>query len=49
VPRNWFTRERDKIREEIEGRGWNHEIQSYVSTLDGEQTKCRATMLFRLF
>ncbi|HEU5400664.1 MAG TPA: glycoside hydrolase family 15 protein [Terriglobales bacterium] len=36
VPRELFTRERDRIREQIETRAWNAKLQSYVSTLDGE-------------
>ncbi len=35
VPREFFTRERDRIREQIETRAWNGKMQSYVSTLDG--------------
>jgi len=37
VPADWFAIERERIREEIETRGWNEEIQSYVSILDGDQ------------
>jgi GH15 family glucan-1,4-alpha-glucosidase len=37
VPREWFTRERDGIREQIESHAWNADLQSYVSTLDGEE------------
>jgi GH15 family glucan-1,4-alpha-glucosidase len=37
VPREWFTRERDRIREQIESRAWNAELQSYVSVLDGNE------------
>jgi len=37
VPAGWFATEREKIREEIENRGWNEQIQSYVSALDGDQ------------
>jgi GH15 family glucan-1,4-alpha-glucosidase len=37
VPREWFTRERDRIREQIETRAWNAELQSYVSVLDGNE------------
>ena len=36
VPRDWFIRERDRIREQIENRAWNDELQSYVSVLDGK-------------
>ncbi len=35
VPREQFTRERDKIRQQIESRGWNSDAESYVSVLDG--------------
>ncbi|MBV8052169.1 MAG: hypothetical protein JOZ80_13315 [Acidobacteriaceae bacterium] len=37
VPREWFTTERERIRKQIQARGWNEKIQSYVSTLDGDQ------------
>jgi len=37
VPRDWFTRERNRIRVQIESRAWNETLQSYVSTLDGDQ------------
>jgi len=36
VPRDWFTRERDRIRRQIETRAWNDGLQSYVATLDGD-------------
>jgi GH15 family glucan-1,4-alpha-glucosidase len=36
VPRDAFTRERERIREQIESRAWNPTLQSYVSTLDGD-------------
>ena len=36
VPRQWFTSERDRIRNQIETRAWNQRLQSYVSDLDGE-------------
>ncbi|HWG48149.1 MAG TPA: glycoside hydrolase family 15 protein [Candidatus Acidoferrales bacterium] len=36
VPRAEFKRERERIREQLETRGWNAKIQSYVSTLDGD-------------
>ncbi|HUO15658.1 MAG TPA: glycoside hydrolase family 15 protein [Verrucomicrobiae bacterium] len=36
VPREWFARERDRIRQQIESRAWNQELESYVSTLDGD-------------
>lgn len=37
VPRDLFTRERDRIRQQIEHRAWSDQLQSYVSTLDGDQ------------
>jgi GH15 family glucan-1,4-alpha-glucosidase len=37
MPRDWFTRERDRIRVQIESRAWNETVQSYVSVLDGDQ------------
>ncbi|MGE5110400.1 MAG: glycoside hydrolase family 15 protein [Acidobacteriaceae bacterium] len=37
VPREWFTRERDRICEQIKTRAWNPDLQSYVSTLDGDR------------
>lgn len=37
MPRNWFMRERDRIRVQIESRAWNETLQSYVSVLDGDQ------------
>lgn len=36
VPRELFTRERDRIRRQIETRAWNQALESYVSTLDGD-------------
>jgi GH15 family glucan-1,4-alpha-glucosidase len=36
VPVDLFTRERDRIREQLEARAWNESKQSYVSTLDGD-------------
>ncbi len=36
VPRDLFTRERDRIRRQIETRAWNAGVESYVSTLDGD-------------
>jgi GH15 family glucan-1,4-alpha-glucosidase len=37
APREWFTRERERIRRQIEQRAWNHDLQSYTSVLDGDQ------------
>jgi GH15 family glucan-1,4-alpha-glucosidase len=36
VPRAEFTRERERIRQQIEQRAWNAKLQTYVSTLDGD-------------
>jgi GH15 family glucan-1,4-alpha-glucosidase len=36
VPREWFARERERIRHQIESRAWNGKLQSYVATLDGD-------------
>ena len=36
VPRAEFTRERERIRQQIELRAWNAKLQSYVSTLGGD-------------
>jgi GH15 family glucan-1,4-alpha-glucosidase len=36
VPREEFTLQRERIREQVEARAWNPRLQSYVSTLDGE-------------
>lgn len=37
VPKDSFTRERDRIRREIESRAWNEQLGSYVSVLDGDE------------
>lgn len=37
APKDLFTRERDRIRQQIESRAWNNQMQSYVSTLDGDR------------
>jgi len=36
VPREWFRREREKIREQIQDQAWNSELQSYADVLDGD-------------
>jgi len=36
VPRAWFTRERERIREQIHDRAWNNELKSYVDVLDSD-------------
>jgi GH15 family glucan-1,4-alpha-glucosidase len=43
VPVDLFTRERDRIREQLEARAWDDSKQSYVSTLDGDSAD--ATLL----
>jgi GH15 family glucan-1,4-alpha-glucosidase len=43
VPRDDFARERDRIRQQIETRGFNDDLQSYVATLDGDDVD--ATLL----
>jgi len=35
VPRERFLRERERIREQIQNRAWNHDLQSYADVLDG--------------
>jgi GH15 family glucan-1,4-alpha-glucosidase len=37
VPRAEFTRERERIRQQIETRAWNATLQTYVSTLEGNE------------
>ena len=37
VPREQFLRERERIRQQIQARAWNPELETYVSTLDGER------------
>jgi GH15 family glucan-1,4-alpha-glucosidase len=37
VPQERFTRERDRIREQIESRAWNEALESYVAVLDGDE------------
>jgi GH15 family glucan-1,4-alpha-glucosidase len=36
APREEFLRERERIRRQIQTRAWNPELETYVSTLDGE-------------
>lgn len=43
APRAEFLRERERIRRQIETHAWNEELQSYASTLDGEEVD--ATLL----
>ena len=37
LPSDLFTRERDRIRQQIEKRAWNNTLQSYVSVLDSDE------------
>jgi GH15 family glucan-1,4-alpha-glucosidase len=37
APAEAYRKHRDAIRSQIEQRGWNEQLQSYVSELDGEQ------------
>jgi GH15 family glucan-1,4-alpha-glucosidase len=37
IPRELFARERERVRAQIQGRAWNERLQSYVSTLDGDE------------
>ncbi len=43
IPREDFLRERERIRQQITTRAWNNTLQSYVSTLDGDEVD--ATLL----
>jgi GH15 family glucan-1,4-alpha-glucosidase len=45
LPREWFTREREEIRKQIETRAWNESLQSYVSVLDGDTLDATALRL----
>lgn len=36
VPRELFTRERDRIRQQIESKGWNANLNSYTGVLGGD-------------
>ena len=36
VPKELFTRQRDRIREQIESRAWNDALQSYTAVLNGD-------------
>ena len=36
VPRDWFMRERELIREQIQQRAWNNDLKSYVDALDSD-------------
>ena len=47
VPVHAFTRERDAIRTEIEARGYNEHLGSYVSVLDGEDVDASLLLLAR--
>ena len=45
APRDLFTRERDRIKEQISTRAWNDTLKSYVSVLDGDEKDMDATLL----
>ena len=45
VPAAGFRRERDAIRAQIEGRGWNERLGSYVDELDGEELDASLLLL----
>ena len=45
VPLGEYKRLRDAIRREIEQHAWNHELQSYVSILDGDQLDASLLLL----
>jgi GH15 family glucan-1,4-alpha-glucosidase len=36
IPRDWFARERDRIRQQIENRAWNDLLKSYADVLDSD-------------
>ncbi|HVG92757.1 MAG TPA: glycoside hydrolase family 15 protein, partial [Alphaproteobacteria bacterium] len=36
VPHEWFARERDRIRQQIEHRAWNDRFKSYADVLDSD-------------
>jgi GH15 family glucan-1,4-alpha-glucosidase len=36
IPHDWFARERDHIRQQIENRAWNDRLQSYADVLDSD-------------
>lgn len=45
VPAREFSDQRDAIRDEIEARGYNERLQSYVSVLDGDQLDASLLLL----
>ncbi len=45
VPRELFTRERDRIKAQLLTRAWNDHLKSYVSVLDGDEEDMDATLL----
>lgn len=47
APIDWFQTERDILRTEIEQRGFNTRIDSYVGTLDGEDLDASLLLLSR--
>jgi GH15 family glucan-1,4-alpha-glucosidase len=36
IPHDWFARERDRIRQQIEHRAWNDRLKSYADVLDSD-------------
>ena len=45
TPRELFTRERDRIKQQIYTRAWNDHAKTYVSVLDGDENDMDATLL----
>jgi GH15 family glucan-1,4-alpha-glucosidase len=45
APRELFTRERDRIKEQIYTRAWNDNLKTYLSVLDGDENDMDATLL----
>jgi GH15 family glucan-1,4-alpha-glucosidase len=45
TPRDLFTRERDRIKEQISTRAWNEDLKAYVAVLDGNENDMDATLL----
>lgn len=48
VPTEQFAHHRSAIRREVEERGWNEEIRSYVSVLDGDRVDASLLRLARV-
>lgn len=45
TPCDLFTRERDRIKEQVYTRAWNDNSQTYVAVLDGDENDMDATLL----